>query len=226
MQMAEKKEGIRLFQAFLLEFRSHWKIVLLVAVLASAALVGEKAFTKAPVVESTSLYIEQPVHVVYETGQPGMASYERLLASYGTFVNFSHETEGTFDYEKFQPGWSHMKDEEKSKWMKKHIAIDTSAPTLFVASIYISGKEWKDADYARENGRKILKAYLDYDEHMLKSLGQPVTFERGEMVEILPEKVVVSRRSLLGKYAVIGFVLGGLAACFVLLVFAVRKRHA
>lgn len=155
-----------------------------------------------------------------------MAEYESVLASYGTFVGFCRETEGTFDYEKFQPGWSRMDDEKKAHWMKKHITVDTSTPTLFTAAIYISGKEWKDAAYAREHGRKIMQAYLDHGEHMLQSLGQPVTFELGEPVELLPEEVVVSRRSLLGKYAVIGFVLGGLAACLGLAAHAVRKQHA
>ena len=46
------------------------------------------------------------------------------------------------------------------------------------------------------------------------------------MGSFLPQEVRISRKRLLAKYAVIGFVLGGLASCLGLLVIAARKNHA
>ena len=50
-------------QAFLTELRQRWKLVLLIAILAAAALSGEKLLTKSPIVTSTTLYVEDNVHI-------------------------------------------------------------------------------------------------------------------------------------------------------------------
>ena len=215
-----------MLQAFLTEFQRRWKLVLLVAIVASAALVGEKALTKAPVVQSTSLYVEQEVAIQYGGAVPGSSQYADFFTSYGNFLAFVRQTEKTFDYEKFQPGWNHMDGEAKAKWMKKHFLLQDANPSAFSVAFYVSGNEWKDAAYARENGRKLVQAYIDFAQGVLQGLGQQVTFQAGEPIEILPEETVIPRRSFLGKYAVIGFVLGGLAACVGLLVIAARKSHA
>ena len=119
-----------------------------------------------------------------------------------------------------------MDDEEKSKWLQKHILTRDVSPGIFLAATYVSPNEWKDADYARENGRKILESYIRFNEKQLQRFDPSVTFELQEPVELLPQEVAVARKPLLGKYAIVGFVLGALVGIFIVFVLAVRKRHA
>lgn len=213
-------------QIFLTELRNRWKLVLLIAILAAAALVGEKALTKAPLAKSTSVYIEQQVHIRYEGVQPGTAKYEGLFSSYGNLLAFLRQSEQTFDYTKFQPGWNDMDEETKCKWLKKHLVVYDVTPGIVGAAFYVGQNEWKDAAYARENSERFLETFLRFNEELLQQFDPSVTFELQEPIELSPKEIAVSRSSFLAKYAVIGFVLGALAGIFIVLVFAVRKRHA
>lgn len=213
-------------QVFLTELRNRWKLVLLIAILAAAALTGEKMLTKAPVAKSTSVYIEQQVRIQYGGVQPGNAKYEELFSSYGNLIAFIRQSEQEFDYMKFQPGWNGMDEEEKCKWLKKHLWVRDVTPGIFVVSFYVGQNEWKDAAYARENSEPFVGEYLRFDENLLQKFNPSVTFEPQEPVELLPKEIAVSRKSFLAKYAIIGFVLGALAGIFIVLVLAVRKRHA
>lgn len=213
-------------QAFLTELRQRWKLVLLVAILAAAALSGEKLLTKSPIVTSTTLYIEDNVHIQYNGYQPGSAKYENLFDSYGNLYRFVQQSSKDFDFEKFQPGWNGMGPEGQVKWLKKHILANDVTPNVITVALYVSETEWKDPDYVRENGAKLLNAYIDFHEKTMKELGEDVTFQKSETAAFLPQEVRISRKSMLGKYAVIGFVLGGLAACLGLFVIAARKSHA
>lgn len=222
----EKKEGITLMQVFLTELRNRWKLVLLIAILAAAALTGEKMLAKEPVAKSTTLYVEQQVFIRQAGAQPAAVHYGEMFNSYGTLIAFIHQSEQVFDYTKFQPGWNGMDDEEKSKWLQKHILTRDVSPGIFLAATYVGPNEWKDADYARENGRKILESYIRFNEKQLQRFDPSVTFELQEPVELLPQEVAVARKPLLGKYAIVGFVLGALVGIFIVFVLAVRKRHA
>ncbi len=213
-------------QAFLTELRQRWKLVLLIAILAAAALSGEKLLTKEPVVTSTTLYVEDNVHIAYGSNQPGATRYDNYFASYGNLYRFAQQYGKDFDFEKFQPGWNGMGPDGQAKWLKKHILIGDVSPTVVNVALYISETEWKDPGYVRENSAKFLKAFIDFNEKSLRDLGEDVTFETSEVGSFLPQEVRISRKRLLAKYAVIGFVLGGLASCLGLLVIAARKNHA
>ena len=179
----------------------------------SSGVPVEKAVAK-----STTLYVEQQVFIRQDGAQPAAVHYGEMFNSYGTLIAFIHQSEQVFDYTKFQPGWNGMDDEEKSKWLQKHILTRDVSPGIFLAATYVGPNEWKDADYARENGRKILESYIRFNEKQLQRFDPSVTFELQEPVELLPQEVAVARKPLLGKYAIVGFVLGALVGIFIVFV--------
>jgi len=214
-----------MLQSFLSELRHRWKIVLILAVLASSALITERVFLTDSVTKSTSLYVEQQVHLKYDGQPPQNTSYQNLFTSYGTLIAFLRQTEGYIDYEKFQPGWKQMLDENKAKWAKKHFAVDTVSPDVIALRFYVGENEWKDPAYAKSHALDVMKAYVFYNETMLKNLEAPVTFKLNDPVIVYPESVPVSITELCLKYGIIGFVLGTLAGLMWVLVLTLKNRN-
>lgn len=215
-----------MLQAYQAELRKRWPVIILLAILAAAALIAEKALTKEPVIKSTSLYVEQTVRIQYAGQVPVTSAYDRVYASYGSLGRFVQACGQDFDFSKLQPGWDGMTDEQKVRWMKKHFYIQDATSTSVNFALYISEEDWKDPFYASEHGPELLRAYIRYTERSMQELGEDVTFQLGESYAILPQPVQVSRRSLLVKYGIIGGVLGALAGLLIVLVLAVRNRHA
>ena len=215
-----------MLQDYLHELHHRWKVVLLIAILSSIALIGEKCLVKDPILQSSSLYVEQMATIQSNEPVPESPHYDQLFTSYGNLINFLRQTEDVIDYEKFQPGWNRMNDEAKAKWAKKHIFVQSPSSDIVVFSFYIGEIEWKDPAYADEHGIDVMNYFVQFNEQLLQNLGTPFTLRTNEPVIVMPETIPVSKESLLAKYGVIGFVLGALAGTIGIFVCFLRKHHA
>ena len=138
---------------------------------------------------------------------------------YYRFINTAGKK---FDFAKFNANWEELEELDKIFWLGSHLYVERYEYNIYVLSVRVEAAVPHDYEYVKANMHRLLDEYVAFanEECVRAGVGTLTEFER---VELLPEPIALSRRSIVFKYMTIGAVLGLVAGLIVIFGLSVRK---
>lgn len=206
-----------------------WYVILICAILCASGLYYEKSKV-VPVTPQTGdiTYIrtikfnQVPIETLGETNAE--IKMDALVKSWSNLVLLTERMDNDIDMEKLNTKWGEMDYSQKFDWMTKHFRSNYIGPGMYELIFQIKKNEIKDAEYIKESHEKIMGGYEDYFQESASIVTNDTNLILVKDVELVEDAEIPTVQQIEKKYAVIGFVLGGLVGVIVVMVWDARKR--
>ena len=138
------------------------------------------------------------------------------------YCRFINTVGKKFEFDRFNSNWNDLTELDQIFWLGSHLYVERYEYNIYVLSVRVEAAEPHDYDYVKANMSRLLDEYVAFAnaECLKAGVGNLVEFER---VELMPEPVKLTRRSIVFKYMTIGAVLGLIAGLIVLFGLSLRK---
>lgn len=208
-----------------------WYIILFCAVLCAGGLYFEKSHVKPAIPQSGDITYIKVVKFnqlpVVETNKDSMEIQMNSLV--GAWPNLSYleeQVNAKFDMSKLNPTWNNLPKSEQFKWLVAHFRVNRIAPGVYELIFQMKKNEVKDSQYIEENSKQFMDTYEAYFQKAAslvinnKELTTVREFKLVENVDIPTTKDIEK------KYAIIGFIIGGLVGIvLVIAIDAIKNRR-
>lgn len=207
--------------------RSYW-LIIGIAIIGAILLTLEKMFFSNFVIQSGNMHIEKTVVVegnISLQDDRNILDYEKFFSSYSGMQMFLDVTEQKYDYTKFNPKWLELSDEDKLKWLQKHICVVDFKGNVCQFIFIIKETEAKDVDYINSYAENFLEDFVDLSEQRIRLVNNEWNLKEVDSTAILPESKEISKNQIVFKYAIIGAFLGIIIGFIIVVVKTMRKKY-
>ena len=152
--------------------------------------------------------------------------YKGFLESPSNYYQFMHTAEnGDFDFTKIDSAWKQKSQYEQMDWLKKKIQVAAFRDNVFEVTIHLDANITRDVNYMKNHGVLLAEDFVAQSEKSIKAIKPNADFKVISTEASLPVIEQINRKTLVIKFAVIGFIVGfiGSALCFYF--WAVAKEH-
>lgn len=127
-----------------------------------------------------------------------------------------------FDFGKFNANWSELSKLEQIFWINTHLSVERFEHNIYIFSFRVGADEPHDYNYLADSMPRLLDDYVAFAqiECSKVGIGELVPIERAQL---LPQATVLTRRSIVFKYMIIGAILGLIAGLIVIFGLSVRR---
>lgn len=204
-------------------FYKKIRIIILFSFLCACALVAEKYYTSDFMVQSGGFCITAIANIndPERMQNPYIElEYGKLIRTNSNFADFLSTTEKTnkYDFNKVYGNWKNLQGEKKYEWMRKHINVYNAHNGVVEFSIEIKENEPKDITYLKENADEIMDDFVKQSEQTINAVRPGTKIEIKRKTMTIPENIYLSKKSIMIKYGIIGFILGGCLATLVIFI--------
>lgn len=209
--------------------RSKIVIILGIAVVVSALLVLEKSlFTDFQIqhgnyASEIVLKVDIPNSGYYDK----TLNYEVLLTS-STMANkfFDINEKKSIDLTGINKNFEHYSQNEKRAWFQRNLKIKNLGDNTVQIDLSIPPDTPSDMNYLDKNFKNYYMNYVQVISDEIRAIEPGSNARIISTLEDTPEFKEVSRMSVLIKYGVIGFIMGGILACIILGAYKIRGYYA
>lgn len=202
-------------------------VIFLVGVLCALALVFEKNRSSDFMVETGSFCITCLTKITdSDDMNPNFEfNYGQLIKTDSNMNDFLSITEqnNKFDYNKIYGNWKTLVGVNKHNWLRRHFLISNAHGGSLEFGFRVEENEPKDVTYLNENASEFMKAFIRQSEKTVRLIRPNAKIEILKETIIKPENKVLSKKRVLFKYGIIGFVLGVLISSTVFFVKTLGK---
>lgn len=213
----------------------RWYVVVIFAMLASVALYVEKA-TIPTVPQSGAMRFNAIVKVeginstkeyyVNERNTIKDVTIIPLIQTWGNEQKFIDATLKKYDYLKFNKNWNSItKQAEKFEWINRHFITKYLGNDVYEFSLVFTSDDVKDYQYVYEYGASFINDYIAYVQDTIEVVYPDARCNVIENHEFVDTTQNINTDTLSRKYAIIGFVLGGVAGIAVLCVLYLKRNN-
>lgn len=202
-------------------------IIILTAFIGSGALILEKSLTSDFMVQTGDFAITALVKIDDPDNKNLYIEpdYKKILESNENYYDFLSSYDNKYNFNKVYGDWKTLKGIKKYEWMKKHFTIADAHNGIVEFVVQIKENEPKDVDYLSNNADNLMTDFIGQSEKTVKMVHPQAQFRIVDKAMILPENVPLSKRKVITKYGIIGFILGGCLATAVLFIKALGKQR-
>lgn len=195
--------------------------IILVAFIGAGALILEKSLTSDFMVQTGDFAITALVKIDDpDSKNPYIEpDYKKILESNGNYSDFLSSYDNEYDFNKIYGNWKTLKGIKKYEWMKKHFTIVDAHNGIVEFVVQIKENEPKDVDYLSKNADNLMNDFVGQSEKTVQMVHPQAQLKIVDKAMILPENVSLSKETVITKYGIIGFILGG---CFATMVFFIK----
>lgn len=152
--------------------------------------------------------------------------YKGFLESPANYYRFIHDEEnGIFDFTKVDSAWNRKSEYEKMDWLKKNIKVTSYHDNVIEFTVHFDANITRDVDYMKEHGESLTNDFVERSEKSIKAVKPEVTFKSVGEENSLPIVEPINRKSMVIKFAIIGFVVGAFVAIFLLFLWSIVKEN-
>lgn len=204
-------------------------IIVLVGVFCSGALVFEKSRTSDFMVESGDFNITT-LTIITDSDKNLNPNFEfdyvRVIVTNANMNSFLEKTEknGKFNYNKIYGNWKTLSGVKKEDWLRGHFSFYSAHGGVIEFCFKIKENEPKDVAYLKENAGQFMKEFIKHSEQTVKLVRPDASIRIINETIIAPEYKKLSKKDLLTKYGIIGFVLGVIVSSLVVFVLTLGKK--
>ncbi|MCI8359891.1 MAG: hypothetical protein HFE86_00960 [Clostridiales bacterium] len=196
-------------------------VILLAAILGGPKLVG-KAENRATIITSQIIYLENNAKIVDQnTNIQKYEDYSEMWMRNTSLAIFFKGAAQSFDMPKFYADWGKEDLEDQFKWFKKQMICKTLPNTAKYEFQLTLPTDAENYDYIHANAQKFLQAYIEYSVQLAQKEAPEIRYT---VLNSSYHETVADGGSSAMKYLLLGGVLGGFLAVFVLGVMFLASR--
>lgn len=207
------------------EILRKWYVILICAVLCAGGLYIEKEKIHPGVPASGDMtYIR-----VVQFGEVPMLSGQEIVVDKGLYAwpnltKLKAQLESSFNMSKLDSGWEVMKTSKKFSWEEEHFRANKISPGTYELIVTFSKRDGKDEAYIEENAGRLLDIYESYFQKVAAVNIPNVELKTIDHYNLIENDFTSSREGIGKKYAIIGFVLGGMLGVVLVSVWIAKKK--
>lgn len=209
------------------EIKKNIPLLIGLVIVFSVGLMGEKIYFSPVVIETGAVHSEKTIQVLENQENTKDAiqtnGYADLLLTYSDLNEFLKQTETKFDYAKFDQNWNYLDQEEKLKWLQKHMSINRYFKENYQFIFLLDKNIPKDWEYSKENAPALLNSYINFSKTKIREINPQSSFRDGESVNLVSKQSNISQHTIIAKYGTIGGVLGLLIGMVIITVKLMRN---
>ncbi len=203
--------------------------ILFFAFVCAIALAAEKYFTSDFMVQSGDFRVTAIVKIDDPESQNHPyeeLDYSRLFATNSNIKRILVENEktGKYDFTQIYGNWEGLNETQKYTWLRGHFRTSSARNGILEFDIAMKENEPKDVVYLMDKADALMDDFIKQSEKTLQSVRPGAKIEVASKVIITPDRVNLPKNKLIGKYAIIGFILGAGLAMLILLVRRIGRR--
>lgn len=204
--------------------------ILLLAIICAGGLAAEKYYTSDFMVESGGFVVT----VITKIDDPLARENPYVEFDYdkwtNTNMNFddfiaANETTGRYEFYKVYGDWNTLKGDKKYDWLREHFQVYNFHNGVMEFSFKVKENEAKDLEYLKEYGSDILDAFIFQTERTLQMVRPGIKMEIIHRTLVIPEYIELSKKTVIIKYTVIGFILGACLAMLIIFIMALGRKR-
>lgn len=207
------------------EILRKWYVILICGVLCAGGLYIEKEEMHPGVPESGDMTY---IRVVQFEDVPMLAGQEIVvdkgLYAWPNLTKLEDQLESSFDMSKLDSGWDVMKTSKKFAWEVGHFRANKISPGTYELIVSFSKMDGKDEVYIKENADKLLDVYESYFQTIATVNIPNAKLKTIDHYSLIENDFTTNREDIGKKYAIIGFVLGGVLGVALVTVWSARKK--
>ena len=215
------------FQPYFFSELKKKRCLVFIFIVVIGLLVGiEKTFFSHLIIQSTTFHSEKTIQVKYSDVtliQNRDFNYKAFFGTYSEMNRFLKQTEGVYDYSKFDANWSRYDLKDKLEWMKKHISLTNVNNGVVQYVFVLKPEEPKDGEYVKEYGEQFLDDYIQFSESRMREVLPVGQIENVDEITILPYQRELSHQKSFFKFALAGGILGALVGLVIVAISAMGK---
>lgn len=203
--------------------------IFLVGIICSGVLVFEKARNSDFMVESGDFSITS-LTIISDSDKnlnPNFEfNYGKVLETDTNLSGFLERTEknNSFAYERIYGNWETLVGLQKVRWLRSHFKTFNAHGGVIEFAFLIKENEPKDVDYLKENASRFMQEFIKQSEQTIKLVRPDVSIRIVNETVVVPEYKQLSKKEVLTKYGIIGFVLGVIIAALIAFVMTLGKK--
>lgn len=152
--------------------------------------------------------------------------YRGFLESPANYYRFIHDEENVnFDFTKVDSSWNRKNEYEKMDWLKRNIKVSSYHDNVIEFTVHFDANITRDVAYMKEHGELLTNDFVEQSEKSIKAVKPEATFKIAGEENSLPIVEPINRKSMVVKFAVIGFVIGAFVAIFLLFLWSIAKEN-
>lgn len=211
--------------------KKKWYIILACAVLCAGGLYFEKSHVKPVIPQSGDMTYIKVVKFnqlpIVETNKDSIEVQMNSLVGAWPNLSYLEEKVNTkFDMIKLNPYWNNLSQSQKFGWLAAHFRINRIGPGMYELIFQMGKSDVKDAQYIEENSKQFMNTYEAYFQKAASlaiSNTELITVREFKLVENVD---IPTTKDIEKKYAIIGFILGGLVGIvLVTAIDAIKNRR-
>lgn len=202
-------------------------IIFIVGMLCAMALMFEKNRSSDFMVETGSYCITCLTRISdSDDMNPNFEfDYGRIISTNCNISDFLDITEynNKFDYNKIYGNWRTLAGLNKIDWLRDHFKTYNAHGGSWEFSFLVKENEPKNVTYLNENVSEFMHTFIRQSEKTIKLVRPNARIDILKETIIQPENIVLSKKKVLIKYGIIGFVLGVIIASTIFFVRTIGK---
>lgn len=207
------------------EIIRKWYVIMICAVLCAGGAYLEKEMMHPGIPASGDMTY---IRVVQFEDVPMMADQEIVvdkgLYAWPNLTKLKDQLESSFNMNKLDSGWEVMKTSKKFSWEGGHFRANKISLGTYELIVSFSKMDGKDDAYIRDNSDKLLDIYESYFQKVAAVNIPNVELKTIDYYSLIENDFNSSREGIGKKYAIIGFVLGGMLGVALVTVWIAKKK--
>lgn len=207
------------------EIIRKWYVIMICAVLCAGGVYLEKEMMHPGIPASGDMTY---IRVVQFEDIPMMAEQEIVvdkgLYAWPNLSKLKDQLESSFNMSKLNSDWGVMKTSKQFSWEGEHFGATKIGPGTYELKVSFSKIDRKDEAYIRDNSDKLLDIYESYFQKVAAVNIPNVELKTIDYYSLIENDFNSSREGIGKKYAIIGFVLGGMLGVALVTVWIAKKK--
>lgn len=207
------------------EIIRKWYVIMICAVLCAGGVYLEKEMMHPGIPASGDMTY---IRVVQFEDVPMMAEQEIVvdkgLYAWPNLSKLKDQLESSFNMSKLNSDWGVMKTSKQFSWEGEHFGSTKIGPGTYELKVSFSKIDRKDEAYIRDNSDKLLDIYESYFQKVAAVNIPNVELKTIDYYSLIENDFNSSREGIGKKYAIIGFVLGGMLGVALVTVWNAKKK--
>ena len=188
--------------------------VFLAGVLCACLLLAEKAFFTDIQLQSGAFLTETVIAIAPKQS----VAYQSVMESEGNLQRIKNTLEHseTFDFAKLVRNWRQLSESEKIRWLRQHSRLFINNGEVYTLVFYMNKDEVTDVAFLEKQGHFLTNTITQETLQTIKLLKPEVHVSVLNTRLLYPKEPVFTKYTVLKKYGIIGFGLGGILAVAVI----------
>ena len=201
-------------------------IIFLVSLLCGLGLGAEKYFFGDFVTKSDVFYITSIIKVKDVTNNGiDTLNFKGLLMTSENIYGFIDQCEknGNVDFSQLNANWNKMDKNSKITWFQKMLKIQNFNHDVYEVLFQLGSFTPKNTLYLQDKAPYLMREFIKYSENFVKKIEPNATIEVIDQESVIPETIELSKKKIVVKYSIIGFIIGGIISVFGVTLWSLRK---